>query len=111
DNKDKEQPIGLVLLMAGVPNDVIQGMEKKVIPGSGSGQILRSFFKMTPDNYKITGNLIEFIEVTVTADVARGVREKVLKYQHGLEFIEHLLQIEADRGNCPSGFKIKFDVV
>nr|AIL25337.1 RNA-dependent RNA polymerase [Orthohantavirus khabarovskense] len=111
DNKDKEQPIGHVLLMAGVPNDVIQGMEKKVIPGSGSGQILRSFFKMTPDNYKITGNLIEFIEVTVTADVARGIREKILKYQSGLEYIEQLLQVEAERGNCPPGFRIKFDVV
>nr|QOC68544.1 RNA-dependent RNA polymerase [Orthohantavirus puumalaense] len=111
DNKDKEQPIGLVLLMAGVPNDVIQRMEKRIIPGSPSGQILRSFFKMTPDNYKITGNLIEFIEVTVTADVARGVREKILKYQGGLEFIEQLLQVEAQKGNCQPGFKIKFDVI
>nr|QMU24963.1 RNA-dependent RNA polymerase [Orthohantavirus tulaense] len=111
DNKDKEQPIGHVLLMAGVPNEVIQSMEKKIIPGSPSGQILRSFFKMTPDNYKITGNLIEFIEVTVTADVARGTREKFLKYQAGLEYIEQLLHHESERGNLPGGYRIKFDVV
>uniref|UniRef100_A0AAU7VF55 RNA-directed RNA polymerase L n=12 Tax=Sager Creek orthohantavirus TaxID=3228684 RepID=A0AAU7VF55_9VIRU len=111
DNKDTERPIGHVLLMAGIPNEVIQSMEKKVIPGSPSGQILRSFFRMTPDNFKITGTLIEFIEVTVTADVARGVREKTSKYQAGLSFIEELLRIESEKGNLNGVYQIKFDVV
>nr|WKR44731.1 RNA-dependent RNA polymerase [Limestone Canyon orthohantavirus] len=111
DNKDVERPIGQVLLMAGIPNDVIQGMEKKVIPSSPSGQILRSFFKMTPDNYKITGNLIEFVEVTVTADVARGIREKKMKYEGGLQFIEDSLRIEHEKGNLPHTFKLTLDIV
>ncbi|AMB43174.1 RNA-dependent RNA polymerase [Fugong virus] len=111
DNKEKEQPIGHVLLMAGIPNEVIRSMEKKIIPGSATGQILKSFFKMTPDNFKITGRLIEFIEVTVTADVAKGIREKTQKYKAGLEFIERLLFQEAEKGNIPESFKIKFDVV
>ncbi|BAK08527.1 RNA-dependent RNA polymerase [Huitzilac virus] len=111
DNKDVERPIGQVLLMAGVPNDVIQGMEKKIIPSSQSGQILKSFFRMTPDNYKITGNTIEFIEVTVTADVAKGIREKRLKYEGGLAFIEELLSQEHKRGNIPQPYKITLGVV
>nr|AAL23947.1 RNA-dependent RNA polymerase [Convict Creek 107 virus] len=111
DNKDMERPIGQVLLMAGVPNDIIQGMEKKVIPTSPSGQILKSFFRMTPDNYKITGALIEFIEVTVTADVAKGIREKKLKYESGLQFIESLLSQEHKKGNINQVYKITFDVV
>ncbi|ACX83615.1 RNA-dependent RNA polymerase [Rio Mamore hantavirus] len=111
DNKDVERPIGEVLLMAGISNDIIHGMEKKIIPNSPSGQILKSFFKMTPDNFKITGNLIEFVEVTVTADVARGIREKCLKYEDGLKFIEALLEIETKRGNLPQIYKITFSVV
>ncbi|BAK08521.1 RNA-dependent RNA polymerase [Orthohantavirus montanoense] len=111
DNKDVERPIGQVLLMAGIPNDVIQGMEKKIIPSSPTGQILRSFFKMTPDNFKITGDTIEFVEVTVTADVARGIREKKLKYEGGLKYIEELLRIEYERGNLPHIFHITLEVV
>ncbi|APD78412.1 RNA-dependent RNA polymerase [Choclo virus] len=111
DNKDVERPIGQVLLMAGIPNEVIQGMEKKIIPDSPSGQILKSFFRMTPDNYKITGNLIEFIEVTVTADVARGIREKRLKYEGGLKYVEELLAQEVRRGNLTQQYRIVFNVV
>ncbi|AAG22533.4 RNA polymerase [Orthohantavirus andesense] len=111
DNKDVERPIGQVLLMAGIPNDIIQGMEKKIIPNSPSGQVLKSFFRMTPDNYKITGNLIEFIEVTVTADVSRGIREKKIKYEGGLQFVEHLLETESRKGNIPQPYKITFSVV
>nr|6Q99_A Chain A, RNA polymerase [Orthohantavirus andesense] len=111
DNKDVERPIGQVLLMAGIPNDIIQGMEKKIIPNSPSGQVLKSFFRMTPDNYKITGNLIEFIEVTVTADVSRGIREAKIKYEGGLQFVEHLLETESRKGNIPQPYKITFSVV
>nr|AEA11488.1 RNA-dependent RNA polymerase [Rockport virus] len=111
DNKDRECPISQVLLMAGIPNETLNSMEKKIIPGSPSGQILKSFFKMTPDNYKITANLIEFIEVTVTTDIARGIREKKQKYLPGLEFIEQLLAQETKRGNIKENYKIKFDVV
>nr|AFV36406.1 RNA polymerase [CASV-2 Hantavirus] len=111
DNKDTERPIGQVLLMAGIPNDIIQGMEKKIIPNSSTGQILKSFFRMTPDNFKITDNLIEFIEVTVTADVSRGIREKKLKYEEGLKFVESLLELEARRGNLTQAYKITFSVV
>ncbi|ADE10200.1 RNA-dependent RNA polymerase [Orthohantavirus bayoui] len=111
DNKDVETPIGQVLLMAGVPNDIIQGMEKKIIPNSPTGQVLKSFFRMTPDNYKITGNHIEFVEVTVTADVARGIREKRLKYEGGLRFIEELLELEVRKGNLQQVYRITFNVV
>ncbi|ADE06644.1 RNA-dependent RNA polymerase [Orthohantavirus delgaditoense] len=111
DNKDVERPIGQVLLMAGVPNEVIQGMEKKIIPDSVTGQTLKSFFRMTPDNYKISGHLIEFIEVTVTADVAKGIREKKMKYESGLMYIENLLETEYKRGNVGFLYKISFNVV
>nr|WBR79256.1 RNA-dependent RNA polymerase [Orthohantavirus andesense] len=111
DNKDIERPIGQVLLMAGIPNDIIQGMEKKIIPNSPTGQVLKSFFRMTPDNFKITGNLIEFIEVTVTADVSRGIREKKIKYEEGLKFVESLLETEARKGNLTQVYRITFSVV
>nr|ADP21259.1 RNA-dependent RNA polymerase [Orthohantavirus dobravaense] len=111
DNKDSEESIGKVLLFAGVPNNVITAMEKKIIPDHPSGKTLRSFFKMTPDNYKITGSTIEFVEVTVTVDVDKGIREKRLKYEAGLKYIEQELHNHFLKGDIPQPYKITFQVV
>nr|AUS83811.1 RNA-dependent RNA polymerase [Orthohantavirus seoulense] len=111
DNKDSEEPISKVLLFAGIPNNVITALEKKVIPDHPSGKTLRSFFKMTPDNYRITGSLIEFVEVTVTADVDKGIREKKMKYELGLKYLEQELMTFFHRGELQNPYKITFKVV
>ncbi|AOC84248.1 RNA-dependent RNA polymerase [Bruges virus] len=111
DNKDREEPIAKVLLMAGIPEGVITGLEKKVIPDHPTGKTLKAFFKMTPDNYKIQGNKLEFIEVTVTADVDRGILEKKQKYEAGFAFLEKELQQCYQRGELRQVIKIEFNVV
>ncbi|QFX79484.1 RNA-dependent RNA polymerase [Orthohantavirus jejuense] len=111
DNKDNEEPISKVLIVAGVPGSVINWMEKKIIPDDPSGKTLKSFFKMTPDNYRIQGFTIEFIEVTVSADIDRAIKEKYNKYEAGLKYIELQLQYAYQKGEIPQPYKIKFSVV
>ncbi|AOR07000.1 RNA-dependent RNA polymerase [Tigray virus] len=111
DNKDAEQPIYKVLMYAGIPDSLLHSMEKKIIPDHPSGKSLKSFFRLTPDNYKITGTTIEFVEVTVTSDVDKGIREKKLKYEHGLRFIEDELRKAYTRGELTQPYKINFNVV
>ncbi|AIL25335.1 RNA-dependent RNA polymerase [Kenkeme virus] len=111
DNKDVEEPISKILLMAGIPENVLTGMEKKMIPNHPSGKTLKAFFKMTPDNYKISGFTIEIVEVTVTADVDKGIREKRLKYEDGLNFIESELRRSFNKGEILQPYKIQFSVV
>nr|pir RNA viral polymerase - Hantavirus [Orthohantavirus]AAB22507.1 RNA viral polymerase [Hantavirus sp.=Hantaan virus, strain 76-118, Peptide, 1951 aa] [Orthohantavirus] len=111
DNKDSEEAIGKVLLFAGVPSNIITALEKKIIPNHPTGKSLKAFFKMTPDNYKISGTTIEFVEVTVTADVDKGIREKKLKYEAGLTYIEQELHKFFLKGEIPQPYKITFNVV
>ncbi|AEZ02948.1 RNA polymerase [Orthohantavirus sangassouense] len=111
DNKDAEEPIGKVLLFAGIPNNIITALEKKIIPDHPSGKTLKAFFKMTPDNYKITGALIEFVEVTVTTDVDKGIREKKLKYESGLKYLEQELHTFFLKGEIQQPYKITLQVV
>nr|WPV62088.1 MAG: RNA-dependent RNA polymerase [Orthohantavirus caobangense] len=111
DNKDVEEPISKILLMAGIPENVITGMEKKVIPDHPQGKTLKSFFRMTPDNYKVTGFKIEIVEVTVTADVDKGIRDKRLKYEAGFAFIEQELKNAFHRGELLQPYQIYFSVV
>ncbi|ACT68340.1 RNA-dependent RNA polymerase, partial [Oxbow virus] len=111
DNKEVEEPISKILMMAGVPEKVMTNMEKKIIPDHPSGKTLKSFFRMTPDNYKITGFLIEVIEVTVTADVDRGVREKKAKYEAGFNFLEKELNQAFKQGELVQPYVIKFNIV
>nr|AMP83216.1 RNA-dependent RNA polymerase [Hantavirus MAYOV] len=111
DNKDVEEPIAKVLLFAGIPNNVITALEKKIIPDHPSGKTLKAFFRMTPDNYRIQGNLIEFVEVTVTSDVDKGIREKRLKYELGFNYLELELHKYYLKGELSQPYKIKFQVV
>ncbi|QOI08666.1 RNA-dependent RNA polymerase [Altai virus] len=111
DNKDKETPILTVLLQAGVSETAIKKIEKMHVPNHPTGKTYKSFFKMTPDNYRIEGSKILFKEVTVTADVDRGIREKRIKYLDGLTELEHQLGVLYDKGELKQRFTIEFDVV
>ncbi|AXQ03854.1 RNA-dependent RNA polymerase [Dakrong virus] len=111
DNKDKEVPIVSVLMQAGIPDDVITWMEKKVIPNHPTGKTLKQFFKMTPDNYRIEGTKIMFKEVTVTADVEKGIREKNKKYLDGMNQIQVELDKAYKSGRLQNHFVIEFTVI
>ncbi|AJZ68872.1 RNA-dependent RNA polymerase [Laibin virus] len=106
DNKDAETQIATVLIQAGIPDDVITWMEKKVIPNHPTGKTLRQFFRMTPDNYKIEGHKIMFKEVTVTSDVEKGIREKNKKYLDGM----NQLQVELDKAFSQAKIKYKYTI-
>nr|ARI46076.1 RNA-dependent RNA polymerase [Imjin virus] len=111
DNKDKETPIADVLLKAGIPAEIINGMEKVRIVDHPAGKTLKQFFKTTPDNYKINNNVIHFIEVTVTVDVEKGIYEKNQKYQGGLNQIQQELDKAWHQGKLQQKFELKFDIV
>ncbi|APU53641.1 RNA-dependent RNA polymerase, partial [Brno virus] len=110
-NKDTETAIGIVLLQAGVPETLINKFEKLIIPNHPTGKTLKQFMKMTPDNYRIDGDTISFIEVTVTSDVDKGIREKKIKYEDGLNLLQHELDIAYKMNWINRLIKIKFDVV
>ncbi|AGW23849.1 RNA-dependent RNA polymerase [Bowe virus] len=111
DNKDQEEPIAKVLIMAGIPSHIISWMEKKIIPDDPSGRNIKSFLKLTPDNYRILGFTIEFVEVTVSADIDRAIKEKYNKYEPGLKFIESELRYAFNKGEVLQPYKINFSVV
>nr|ASZ85277.1 RNA-dependent RNA polymerase [Xuan son virus] len=111
DNKDQETPIITVLLQAGIPEDILTRMEKKVIPNHPTGKTLKQFFKMTPDNYKITGHKIEFKEVTVTSDVEKGIREKNKKYLDGMNQIQYELDNAFKEGRLKYHYTVDFTVI
>ncbi|AND78465.1 RNA-dependent RNA polymerase [Quezon virus] len=111
DNKDVETPIISVLMQMGIPESILTKMEKMIIPNHPSGKTLKQFFKMTPDNYKIEGDVVYFKEVTVTSDVEKGVREKNKKYQDGFKLIERELQKAYDAGLIERLITVQFDVI
>ncbi|UBB42241.1 RNA-dependent RNA polymerase [Wenzhou Suncus murinus thottimvirus 1] len=111
DNKDKETPISDVLIYAGIPLDLITGMEKIRITDHPTGKTLHQFFKSTPDNYKIEGTTIKFIEVTVTVDVEKGIYEKKKKYQGGFNQIQVELDKYWQQGKLPNKYTIVYDIV
>lgn len=110
-NKDVECPIGIVLLQAGIPENMITQLEKLVIPDHPTGKTLKQFMRMTPDNYRIDGDTIEFKEVTVTADVEKGIREKKMKYESGLKLISDKLNEAYENGLLRRRIKLTFDVI
>nr|AFQ36585.1 RNA-dependent RNA polymerase [Uluguru virus] len=111
DNKESEEPISGVLIRAGIPLDVITAMEKVRIVDHPTGKLLYHFFKMTPDNYKIDGNCIQFIEVTVTTDVDRGIYEKRKKYETGFNQLQKELDHHWKSGKLKDKYVLSFDVV
>nr|WPV62109.1 MAG: RNA-dependent RNA polymerase [Huangpi virus] len=111
DNKDQECPISTVLVQAGIPERIITKIEKVIIPDHPTGKTLKQFFRMTPDNYRIEGDTIKFKEVTVTADVDKGIREKKQKYEDGLKTIEIELEKAYKAGELQRRVNIEFSVV
>nr|WEU70803.1 MAG: RNA-dependent RNA polymerase [Hantaviridae sp.] len=111
DNKEKETPIITVLLQAGVPENILKKIEKVYVPNHPTGKTFKSFFKMTPDNYKIEGHKIMFKEVTVTADIEKGIREKRIKYLDGLNELQRQLQVFHTKGEVQHRYEIEFEVI
>nr|AID51349.1 RNA-dependent RNA polymerase [Camp Ripley virus] len=111
DNKESETPVITVLLQMGIGENIIKRLEKIHIPNHPTGKTLKAFMKMTPDNYKIEGNCVYFKEVTVTADVDRGIREKMKKYSDGFVELQNQLSLLFKRGELNKEFFIYFDVI
>nr|ANS56990.1 RNA-dependent RNA polymerase [Nova virus] len=111
DNKDKETPIVTVLMQAGISDNSLGLIEKVVIPDHPTGKNLGAFMRTTPDNYKIEGTKITFIEVTVTSDVDKGLKEKYQKYGSGMNTLQKELDKLWRRGELARQYTIIFNVV
>ncbi|AVM87653.1 L protein [Hainan oriental leaf-toed gecko hantavirus] len=106
-----ETKISDVLLRAGIPPRFIDRLSPKVIPGYVSGKTYKKFFRMTPDNFKLDGDLISFVEITVVTDVNRGTRDKIDKYMPGFDYLNMELKQAFTTGELERLWNIKFRVI